>query len=216
METWAMLLITTGVLLGSLAWITHSRRDAATVDTAAVLTEPERVAAVAALGVIGGDPIPELDELARRAASVLRTRTAVVSLLDADAQFFPGQFGLGGGPAATARGGLTYDLSFCKYVVARQEPLEIGDALRHRLVRDHPATTERGVRSYLGMPIRTRQGHIVGVFSVYDTFARKWTMDDYAELNRFAQLAMRQMEKVGAASASTTEEADASVTRVAR
>lgn len=216
MDTWIMVAVAVAVLLGSLLVI-RSRRVATVGDPTAALIDPTRVAAVHALEVIDNDPIPELDELARRAASMLRTPTAVVSLLDADAQYFPGQFGLGGGPAAVARGGLPYEYSYCKYVVGEQQPLEITDSLRNPLVRDHLATTERGVRAYLGMPIRTRQGEVVGVFCVYDTFTRKWSIEDYAELNRFAQLAMRQMEKVaGPASGEDADQTDAPSERVER
>ena len=192
MTAWMYTLTATAVVGGALV---HRQMRHHSIDVARALNDPARLAALDALDVVGRPPIAELDELAQSAAGQLRAPSAIISLLGADCQHFPGVSGLGGGHAATTRSGLSYDYSFCKYVIATERALEVGDALRHPLTRNSPSATERGVRSYLGVPMRTRNGVLVGTVCVFDTFTRKWTADDHAKLARIAQLAMRTMER---------------------
>jgi GAF domain-containing protein len=197
MTTWVLVATATVALVGSL-WVLYRQRRHEIGDIEAAIHDPERLAAVESLDIIGHPPIPELDELARRAASLLRTPCATISLLDADAQYFPGRFGLSG-PTAVDRGGPSDEDAFSRHVVAADGTFQVGDAFRHPLLRDSRLATDRRIRAYLGVPLRTRDGYFVGVVSVFDTFARKWTADDHAELTRISQLAMRQLERSGAA-----------------
>jgi GAF domain-containing protein len=211
MSTWLVMIATLGALAAVATLLTRGHTP---TDPAHLLVDPVRVAAVRALGIIGGPPVPALDVLAREAARQLSAPTAVISLLDAEFQYFPGQFGLGGGPAAVARGGLTYDYSYDKYVLSAGEVLDIGDSLRHPLVRTHRVTVERGLRAYLAAPIRTRDGIIVGSFCVFDTFARKWGRHDHDRITHYAGRAMREMERAHrgpVATPATDQDADETV-----
>ncbi len=50
--------------------------------------------------------------------------------------------------------------------------------------------TELGVRSYLGVPLRTRAGQAVGTFCVIDFTPREWGPEDHHVLEELAQQAI--------------------------
>ena len=91
-----------------------------------VLPDAGRLAAVRRLGLLDGPADPALDRLTRLAARLLRAPVALVSLVDADRQFFASSVGLPE-PWATARQTpLTH--SFCQHVVATGDVLAVDDA----------------------------------------------------------------------------------------
>ena len=52
--------------------------------------------------------------------------------------------------------------SFCQYVVTREAPLVVTDAREDQLVQNNGAVADLGVISYLGVPLRTPDGHTIG------------------------------------------------------
>lgn len=137
------------------------------------LDSPERLEALAATGLFDSPASEQYDRLTRLASSFLAAPTALMSLVDDRRQFFKSAVGLEE-PWMTRRGTpLTY--SFCQHVVTGGEPLRISNAPEDPRVRDSLAVTEIGVVSYLGVPIRTPEGHNLGSFCVIDTKPREWT-----------------------------------------
>ena len=64
---------------------------------------------------------------------------------------------------------------------------------RDPLVRDSAAVAELGVVAYVGMPLFTSDGHVLGSFCVIDTAPRIWTIDELALLRDFAAAAMTEI-----------------------
>ncbi len=160
-------------------------------DERSTLENLDRLQALDRLGLIGGPRRPDLDELTAAAAQQLRTPTSVMSLVDGTHQHFAGAFGIEG------RGDPGLDYSYCKHVVAFGRTVAITDSTTDPLVRMNRSTTERGVRSYLGVPLRTSTGHTVGSFCVFDNVSRTWTPGDEEHLVRLAAEAMRRVESTG-------------------
>lgn len=132
---------------------------------------------------MGAPPSMELDALTSEAAQRLQAPVAIMTLLDERRAFVAGSHGLVGELAI--RRETPVHQSYCKYVVARDEPLRIDDVRRHRLVKNLSATPN-GTRSYLGVPIRTQSGHTIGSFCVVDTVPREWTDGDVNTLEHIA------------------------------
>ena len=104
-----------------------------------------------ATGLLDSDISPSFDRLARLAASVLHAPVALVSLVDADRQFFKSCLGMPE-PWASERGSpLTH--SFCQHAVASREPLLVSDAREHEVLRDNLAIRDMGVVAYAGIPL---------------------------------------------------------------
>jgi GAF domain-containing protein len=104
---------------------------------------------------------------------VLHAPVALVSLVDADRQFFKSCLGLPE-PWASERGSpLTH--SFCQHAVAAREPLIVTDAREHPVLRDNGAIRDMGVIAYAGIPLIDDKGHALGTLCVIDSQPRHWT-----------------------------------------
>jgi GAF domain-containing protein len=87
------------------------------------------------------------------AAKVLKVPVALMSLVDADRQFFKSQVGLPDEWAQERETPLSH--SFCQYVAGSNEPLIIGDAREYPLVCDNLAVRDLNVVAYAGVPLIT-------------------------------------------------------------
>ena len=134
---------------------------------------PERVGALEATGLLDSDIDPAFDRHARLAAQVLNAPVALVSLVDADRQFFKSCLGLPE-PWASERGTLLSH-SFCQHAVASREPLVVDDAREHAVLRDNPAIRDMGVVAYAGIPLIDGEGNALGTLCVIDSQPRHWT-----------------------------------------
>jgi len=112
---------------------------------------------------------------------------AFVSIVDDRTVYFAGVDGISGELADTRQN--SAEASYCQYVVALDDVLVVNDSLRDPLVIDHPATTEGGVRAYLGVPLRM-DGQCLGSFCVVDVRPRRWSDDDLIQLETLAQEAL--------------------------
>jgi len=148
------------------------------------LSDPGRLAALARTGLPDSEAEPSFDRLARLAAKFLGTPVALVSLVDADRQFFKSCVGLPEPWASRRETPLSH--SFCQHVVTTKEPLIISDARLDHLVRDNPAVLDLGVIAYLGIPLAIN-GHVIGSFCAIDGKPRSWTADDVAMLGDLAE-----------------------------
>ncbi len=155
------------------------------------LRDPERLAALQQLALMGSPPDPAFDRLTRLAATVIGTPIALVSLLDSDRQFFKSSFGLPEPYRSQRQTSLSY--SFCKHVVATGQTLAIEDAREHPLTRDNRAVIEYGLIAYLGVPLVTDAGHVLGALCVLDTVPRNWSQ---AEIEILTDLATSVMSEI--------------------
>jgi hypothetical protein len=149
----------------------------------------ERMEALRATGLLDAPPRPDLDELTSEAAMRLGAPFALMTLVDDHRQFFASAYGL---PPDVRETPLEY--SWCKFVAAFDEPFRVNNSLSHPLVRDTPGSTERGIRCYLGVPLRTKDGHSLGSFCVGDTSPRQWGPEEQQILEELAQKAMELAE----------------------
>ena len=120
------------------------------------------------------------DRLVRLAARILEVPTSLVTIVEEDRQRFPGQTGLPEPWATRRETPLSY--SFCKHVVAAGAPVEIADAREDDRVRDNPAIPEFGIVAYLGVPLASPDGTVLGSVCAMDQRPRAWTADDRALL----------------------------------
>ncbi|HWP37148.1 MAG TPA: GAF domain-containing protein [Gemmatimonadales bacterium] len=133
----------------------------------------ERLEALWATGLLDSPREPIFDRLTRLGTLLTGASVALVSLVDRDRQFFKSDHGLPEPVASRRETPLSH--SFCKHVVASGEPLIIQDARQHPLVCDNPAVRELPVIAYLGIPLRTFDGHVLGTFCLVDREPRTWT-----------------------------------------
>ncbi|SDM53880.1 PAS domain S-box-containing protein [Methylobacterium phyllostachyos] len=122
---------------------------------------PDRSRALDPYAVMDTQPERAFDDLARVAALLCATPTALVTLVDGTRQFFKAREGYDGGPDAPL------DAGFCPIAVRTGAPLVIRDTLAEGH-GDNVAVSEGGVRFYAGMPLRTAEGAVLGTLCVLD------------------------------------------------
>jgi len=149
---------------------------------------------------------PALDRLARLAARVLHTPTALVAIIEADRQDVIGRAGLPEPWAAIRQCPLLH--SFCESVVAEAAPLIVDDSRAHPLLHTNPAISDMGVVAYLGVPITTADGLVLGSCCVIDHVPRIWSDADLAALQDLAALAATECDRRAALIARTAAEAE--------
>lgn len=120
------------------------------------VTDPTRLAALHTLTLLDTPAEEAFDRLTRLAARTIQVPVALVSLVDAEREFFKSGVGLAE-PWCTARQ-MPLSHSFCQHVVASNMPLIIEDARRDPLVQDNAAIVDLGVVAYAGMPLVTPEG----------------------------------------------------------
>ncbi|WP_433505882.1 SpoIIE family protein phosphatase [Pseudonocardia halophobica] len=158
-------------------------RDATSVDGSADLGAPDRLRALEHIGLTAA-PDERLDGFAAWVRETLDVPVALVSLVQADAQVFPGMTGLPE-PWATKRS-TPLSHSFCQHVVLTTEPLVITDAREHPLVRDNLAVPDLDVVAYAGMPLTDTTGNVLGSLCAIDSTPRAWTDTELTSLRRIA------------------------------
>ena len=159
------------------------------------IRSPARLAALRRTGLLGNLPEESFDRLARLGARLLDTPVALVSLVSEEGQFFKGCVGLPEPWATERRTPLSH--SFCQHVVSTGEALVVVDAREHPLVRDNLAVPDLGVIAYAGVPLRTRDGHVLGSLCAIDGQPRQWTEDDVQTLQDLAASVVSEIELRG-------------------
>ena len=148
-------------------------RRQALLDAAAAARDSDRVGALQATGLLDSDVDPAFDRHARLAAQVLNAPVALVSLVDADRQFFKSCLGLPEPWPSQRQSPLSH--SFCQHAVASREPLIVDDAREHDVLRDNGAIRDMGVIAYAGIPLIDSEGNALGTLCVIDSRPRHWT-----------------------------------------
>jgi signal transduction histidine kinase/CheY-like chemotaxis protein len=151
--------------------------------------ETERQHALFDLAILDTASEPAFDELARLAAHMLKVPIALVSLVDADREWFKARYGLDASE-------LPRDISFCGHVVRNDAPVVVRDAHTDVRFADNPAVTGAPhVRFYAGMPLRTADGLVLGSLCAIDHVPREPTSEQLEMLELLARQVMRLLEK---------------------
>ncbi len=150
--------------------------------------EAQRLQALFAYEILDTPAEPAFDALTRLVAHIANVPIALVSLVDADRQWFKSRYGLDA--PETPR-----DISFCGHVVASDAPLIVPDAFEDERFADNPLVTgEPRVRFYAGSPLRTEDGFVIGTLCTIDHVARELTPIQLEMIGLLARQVVDQLE----------------------
>ncbi|WP_375773283.1 GAF domain-containing protein [Archangium gephyra] len=142
--------------------------------------------------LLDSTPDPQLQALVSEATALTGFPIALVSLVVRKIQFFRAHVGLP--PDLEAMLATDRCTSFCQFVVARGECMEIEDATREPgLPRD---LVERyGIRAYVGFPLKVL-GRTVGSFCVIDAKPARLKVEVLAKLGELALRTSARLEEL--------------------
>lgn len=154
--------------------------------------EESRLQALRQSELLDSPPEHFFDLITGLAARAIDVPVVMLSLVDADRQFFKSQTGLPSPWAERRETPLSH--SFCQYVADIGEALVVEDAREHPLVRDNLAVTELGIIGYAGLPLTTEDGFTLGSLCAIDTKPRRWSASELEILRDFARQIMAEVE----------------------
>lgn len=151
--------------------------------------EDDRLKRLRELGVLDTPPEESFDRIVRLAARLFGTPISLVSLVDADRQWFKARLGLEA--AETGR-----DISFCGHAVANDALLIVEDASRDVRFADNPLVVgPPGIRFYAGAPLRSADGLPLGTLCVIDRAPRAFGGDECEALHDLAALVEGELRR---------------------
>ena len=147
-----------------------------------------RLAALEDYRILDTDPEQAFDDLTELAAYICDVPIALVSLIDAERQWFKSRVGLDA--QQTPR-----DLAFCTHAILGRDLFVVNDALRDDRFADNPLVTgDPAIRFYAGSPLVEPGGQAMGTLCVIDRQPRQLTPEQESALHALARQTVSQME----------------------
>lgn len=155
----------------------------------AAATERARMDAVHRYDVLDSPPDRAFDRITALAARLFGVPVSLVSIVDTDRIWLKSTHGLEGVDQIPRAPGL------CASVVLQDRPWVVTDAVNDPRTCDNPLVCgDFGLRFYLGIPLRTHDGHNLGSLSVIDTARRTVTDDEVATMVDLASVVVDELE----------------------
>ncbi|MDP9797888.1 signal transduction histidine kinase [Catenuloplanes nepalensis] len=150
--------------------------------------EAGRLAMLHDLEVLDTDPEQEFDDIVKLASHVCGVPMSLVSLVDADRQWFKAKVG-------TEVDETSRDVSFCAHAILGKDLLVVPDVHEDRRFADNPLVAgDPGVRFYAGAPLVTSDGFALGTLCVVDSEPRRLNLDQLQALRALSRQVTAQLE----------------------
>lgn len=150
--------------------------------------ESSRLAALLRFELLDTPAEAMFDNITALAAQICETPIALISLVDAERQWFKSRQGLDA--RETPR-----ELAFCAHAINGETLFEVENALLDPRFRDNPLVTGApDIRFYAGMPLADSEGHNLGTLCVIDRQPRQLSVQQKGALKLLAQQAINLFE----------------------
>jgi len=154
------------------------------------VNESARLDTLRALNILDTLPEERFDRLTRLAKRLFGVPIALVSIVDADRQWFKSCVGLSA--SETSR-----DVSFCAHAILGDEILMIPDTLADERFHDNPLVTNNpNIRFYAGCPLTVPNGSKLGTLCLIDVKPRGLDEEERELLRDLARMAEQELMAV--------------------
>jgi phosphoribosyl 1,2-cyclic phosphodiesterase/DNA-binding response OmpR family regulator len=151
--------------------------------------EDRRLESLRRLAVLDTEPESRFDVLTRMASETLDVPIALVSLVDADRQWYKSKVGID--ISETPR-----DLALCAHAILEDDVFQVPNALTDVRFADNPLVAgDPHLRFYAGVPLTLSDGTKAGTLCVIDYRPRLLDDGQVAELRRLAGLVAIELER---------------------
>lgn len=149
--------------------------------------EQARLATLRGYEILDTEPEAAFDDLTLIASCVCQTPIALISLVDADRQWFKSKFGFSA--TETSR-----DIAFCASAILQSDVFIVPDTSTDERFADNPlVVSEPKIRFYAGAPLM-RDGHALGTLCVLDRVARKLSPEQLEALQALGRQVQAQLD----------------------
>ena len=146
------------------------------------LDETARLVSLHSLRILDTPNEERFDRITRMAQRVFGVDTCLISLLDANRQWFKSKQGLEA--CETSR-----EISFCGHAILENDVLVVQNALADERFADNPLVTDDpNIRFYAGCPVHGPDGHRLGTLCLIHPEPRSFSDDDMDTLRDLASM----------------------------
>ncbi len=150
--------------------------------------ETARLKALEEYNILDTAPEKEFDDVTQLAAAICNTPIALVTLIDANRQWFKSRVGLE--VSQTSR-----ELAFCAYTILQTNILIVPNTLAdERFATNLLVTSDPKIRFYAGVPLITAENHALGTLCVIDQVPRELNSQQIEALEALGRQVVQQIE----------------------
>ena len=154
-----------------------------------VLTDPERLAALASYNALDTPPEFEQDALTAIAAEICGFPVALISLVNERRQWFKSNYGMTGMSECPA------EMSVCSTTICANDILYVPDLTKDPRFKELPIVAgEPRVRAYCGMPLINPEGYALGTLCIIDFKPHELSASQRESVRRLARQSMSLLE----------------------
>lgn len=163
--------------------------------------EIERLAALEQIDLLDTPRDDGFERIVRLIKEIFAIDIGLVSLIDAHRQWYKACSGLS--PDQIPRKD-----TFCRYIIDDGEAIVVQDTTKDPRFAQHPAVVgDSRIRFYAGVPLRTKEGHIIGTVCALDRSPRSFGTRDLAILQELAGATMDRIELLQSAATDSLTDA---------
>eukprot|EP01117_Protostelium_nocturnum_P015344 TRINITY_DN5941_c0_g1_i2.p1 TRINITY_DN5941_c0_g1~~TRINITY_DN5941_c0_g1_i2.p1 ORF type:complete len:344 (-),score=127.65 TRINITY_DN5941_c0_g1_i2:232-1263(-) len=163
------------------------RKSAAIVVAPRPKDDQDRVDKLKGLNILDTEKEEQFEEITRLVKSMLKVPISIIGLVDKERVFFKSIVGMEAKQAPR-------DDTFCSWIVYNKSVLNVKNAEAEENFAQLPCVRDLNVRSYLGVPLVTKDGFVLGSLCGIDTEEREFGDSEVAALNNFASILVSLME----------------------
>lgn len=150
--------------------------------------ESSRLSELRRYKILDTDPEKGFDDLTLLASYICQSPIALISLIDAERQWFKSRVGVT--IAETPR-----EISFCTHAIQGSDLMIVPDAASDERFKSNPfVVSDPKIRFYAGAPLRSVSGHALGTLCVLDCVPRQLTVEQQDALRALGRQVQAQLE----------------------